>query len=1255
MSLLLNSTVNMVVPLALLGVFVLFVLSGLLWGVIRGLKKQSFRLIWIIVVALVLFFVTPVVTKALMNLDLSFVGYELYEVKLTTVNEFVNNLLLKEEVTGEYAQIFRDNPEVAAYALQIVTIFLNAILYVLFFWLFKILLWPIWAIFSAVFIKKKNKDGTKKKKHRAFGMIVGIVLGIFVGATTIMPVMGILNVASKIEYETSTVKVDDDGNEVTDKNGNKVRTGENGFFTKNLSADVGDLLRAYDKSIPLGVLRYTGIEFFNGAAFDALSTTEIDGKKIVLKNELTSIFKTVDSISELKDFEFKDYTKQKLTKLIDVIETAANSVFEINSINVIGDKLLPYVINEMLTNDEFVIKLPASEDKILNYTVKQTLTQIKDIKYTDLKNEVNCILNICKLLNKNDLLAPILNNQIKEQAVWSKLTEEDATELTNQIYAMKTLGTAMPVILNAAFWYVAESLDVKDFSVEEQVVSVDEVKNLTNALINIGLKAYNTIDTDSKYYVTNQTFGYLGQILDAVVAYPGLGTQNYKKIITAVENRLYDSLESMLSDLDESYNDITKPLLNSVHNLNKITNFEEELTKVGNVFNNAISVYESLNSNAEIKLEDMGAVLDGVKTTTLLGSAITPIAKATFKVIKNELPNEFSNMAPILDRISNNVESVTSWKTEFTNYQKLYSTITKMADDKNLEKSMLEENNTYFSNLGESVNALKSSTLFGNEINNIVKVVLDYAETLMPTDTNIASGAFAKINANLNSATNIDWKLEFETIKQLALVANDFNDVTVTMEQVGERIDNVIAKNSKLINREVITEVLVNAVDEFAKDITDTETLNIVTKIKTTITTNTNLSFKKELVALNTLINEITNIDIDNFNYSRFGRMLDEFDLSSDVRPSSIIAPIRGDILKLIIGKVDTTDFPTDLVNIINKIKNNVDNIVSYQNEFEYLEKFVDKTNELKVIEVETFDFVGFGAFLDEFDNSVLLGNVRHDVVIMLLNEAEKATTDAELKEMINDIKSGVPNITSYEEEFKHLQDFINVRDDLTNGTITGISYIGVKLDQFGESVLLRPIRFKLFDKLLKQTTIADAEGKGEIVIALNDVNAQTRVCALKAENGELANNGQVMTYTRIFSEFEGLADIFNTLKQVNITKDNYVLSPFGTCLDDLSKLNVVPLKATVRMHKYVLTELKTIINNWFGESASHAGNMQIVEAYQNLDNKLALSQSECILYLDAVNNGGEATYNKNFTNEYTEIEGLIGTFVNKIKEAIIG
>lgn len=1252
MNLLLNATINLIVPLALLGIVALFALSGMFWGVVRGFKKQSFRLVWVVGIAVLLFFITPLITKALLNFNLSFLGFGYRGVQLTSINEFVINLVTSYDVMGEYAKIFADNKEVVLMVVSLVGIFINTILYVLLFWIFKIILWPIWAMFSAAIIKKRDAEGKKLKKRRALGMCVGVVLGVFVGATTIMPIMGVLNIASAVEYETSEIEMDNDGNQVSDKNGKPVRSGKNGIITTLGGEQAGDLIRAYNTSIPYNILKYSGIESTNMFTFNALSTVRINNQNISLQNEVTSAVKAYSVFNELSKIDFRNYDKQKLSQMLDLVQKLSDNFFEIKTISAVGDKILPYVINEILTNDHFILALPATGDGVKDYAIRQTLTQVKDITVLDLKNEVNCVLNIAKLLNSKDILAPVLNGDFDPYTIPDKISVTDAEAITNQIFAMKTIGSAVPVVINASFMFIANELEVKNFSVEEQVVSIDEVKKLLNTVINVGLRAYNSLDLNSKYYVTDSTFALLGEILDVVVNYPGLGDQNYVKLINAAETRITKSLESMLGDLDEQYADFKQPILNSISNLSNITSYKQELTKIGTVFNTATSVYESFSNNSELKLSTIGKVLDGIKETTLLGSAVNDIAKATFKFIKTKLPDNLSGIGEVLDRISGKVAAVQSWEAEFAIYQKLYDVILKLGDSANMGDDLLKPENTYFSNLGESVNELERSTLFNGEVKNLVQVVFDYAETLLPSGTNIASGAFTKIKQNLKIATNIDWKLEFETIKELTYIASDFNDVTISIEKVGERIDNVIAKGSKLITRSVITGILTNAVDDFAKEINDAETVKIVNKIKNIIENTPDLSYKREMAALNTLINEIKNINIDQFNYAHFGRMLDEFDISSTVRPSVIISPIRADLVKLIIGKVDITGFPQDLVDIVNKLKTNVDNITSYENEFVYLKKFVDKTEELKNINVTNFKFVEFGKFLDEFDNSALLGNIRHDIVMMILKEAQTSTADAELKEMIGDIRAEVPKITSYEREFTHLKNFVDIRSDIASGSINGLKSFGAKLDQMGNSILLRPIRYRMFAKLLKQTTITETS-KNDVTDSINDINAQTLVCAQKAEKGEFAKDGKtVMTYVLIFSEFEGLSDIFNVLKQVNITQDNYELTPFGTCLDNLSALNIVPKKATVRMHKFVLTEIRTIINSWYSPFTSYA-TPEIIRTYTELNTRLSNDINECIAYVVAVNAGTDATYNKSFANEYREIQQLIANFVNAIKNAV--
>ncbi len=1247
MSLLLNSTINLILPLVLAGVFVLAIIAGMIWGTIRGLKKQTFRLGWIVVTAVVLFFLTPVITRGLMNINLGFLNINISGVKLTTISAFVTELLSQ---IPDYGVIFADNPEVINSVLQVITIFFNAFVYVLLFWLVKMVLWPVWAILSATLIKNKKKDGTKKVKHRLFGMLVGAISGIIVGATTLMPVMGIIGIANKIEYETAYPTGEGSSQIVASNGGTIERTG---VITSLLGEDVASVLKAYNTSFTAGLFKYTTVEFFNNAIYGGLSTATVNNQKVVLKDEISAVLNTIDSIKTLSNCEFKDYTQEKLNKIISALRYFTDDVFKIKTLSAIGDKLLPYVVDQMITNPDFVIKLPSTDSKILDYVLNESLAEINGIKFSDIKNELICVTNIAQILNNKNVLAPILNNNASLNSVLDLLDTDSINQVTNQIFAMRTIGSAMPIVINAGYLFVADYFEINDFEIEDEHSTVEEVKTLINAVLNIGFEAYNSLDLDSKYYVTKPTFASVGKVLDAIKQYKGVSQQNFNKIIVELENRIYNSLNSMLASTNDRFDLIKAECLNVVTNFSTVTNFEAELTKVGNVFENIKIILDSLQQDPDnIELEHFGIVLDSVKETKLFGPSVKPIVKAIIKTVARELPVDFVDMRPILDRIADNVTNINSWQTEFKSYSNLYKVIIKMQNDQNLGGSVLEEDNTYLSEFGESLNSLKQSTLFGHEIKNIVKVIVDYAETLLQGANNIALNAFDQIKTNLQLVEgDVNWKVEFEALQQLAIAANEFNDVSITVEHVGNRFDTIVLKNSKLINRDVLNSVIISVIDDFSKNVNDADVEPIIEKMKNILKTNESIKYKQELAALETLIDEMENIDIDNFDYARFGRMLDEFDESSNVRPSKVVSSIRTDIVKMIIGKVDTSDFPQDLVDIINKITNNVDSITSYQNEFIHLEKFVNKCEQLKSLDVEAFDMVSFGELLDDFDDSKLLANVRGDVVVMVLSRAEDNTTDVELKDMVVTMKLQVPNIVSYRNEFYALQNFIDWRDDFTNSTIDNVSTFGRKLDEFEISVMLKAVRPKLFNKLLNQANLKETGMNNEIVLAIDDIIIQTKVCGQMAEEKQLATDGTVMTYERIFTEFGSLADIIDVLKEVNITQDNYNLQPFGSSLDQLTQLDVVPLKATVRINRFVLTEIRTITDNWYNVVVGLGVTSAELEAsHAELNNALTIEINNCTAYLTE----SVATYNKTFVTIYAQIEQLIKNVVDDIADLVI-
>ena len=150
-----------IINLVLTGIVALFVLSGMYWGLVRGLRRTAIRSIWLVVTALLLMlFLSSAVTNAIMNA----------EITITIEGETFNGI---EEMVAYYVET--SNPEMVELGKSLdtiihtvvayVAIFLNSIIFVLLFWILKILSLPLnWALSKWVFIGKKERQYRKDKK-----------------------------------------------------------------------------------------------------------------------------------------------------------------------------------------------------------------------------------------------------------------------------------------------------------------------------------------------------------------------------------------------------------------------------------------------------------------------------------------------------------------------------------------------------------------------------------------------------------------------------------------------------------------------------------------------------------------------------------------------------------------------------------------------------------------------------------------------------------------------------------------------------------------------------------------------------------------------------------------------------------------------------------------------------------------------------------------------------------------------------------
>lgn len=1036
------------IPWIVGGVFLLFVLAGMIWGLIRGLKKSAFRAGWVIVTAVIVFFLAPVITVALMKMDISFLNINIDGVALTSLNELAAHYLKQ---IPDFGEILTENPETLEIMVKLVSLLLNAFIYVILFWLAKIILWPIWAILSAVLIKKKNKDGEKKKKHAWWGLLVGTVLGLFVGGTTLMPVMGVVNLATEIENSTqktyTTTESDEFGNPVEIK-----KTG--GALSQYAGDEVVEILNAYNNSFVRNAFKYTGIEFLSNAAFTALSTTKVDGETVVLKDELKSVLLTIDTAQNLQKMGFKDLTQAKVTELIKIARRLVNQMFDIKILSVVGDNLLPVVINEIIENPEFIIQIPSTGTPSLDEGIKEGILELKDVRFKELRDELLLILNIADMLNEKDIICKVANNEIKDaEQILNMLDSYTVEKVTDEMLKMKTSSGILPVAINTAFIYAAEMLEVENFEIDKEGATTEEVKTFFKTLTNTVFALANSMDFDSKFYVTETSLPLAGKLLNAVKNYGGLTEQNYVNLVNALETKIQTQLSSAMEGVPADFADIKDEVISAISRLSDVNNLETELTTINAAYSEIFEVIDAMSQEEpELLLPQIGKILDCFKQTELLGESITPIMESGIDYLKTSIPQDFEDLNPVFDKVKNNVPDVNNWQTELTLVESFVDVIQDIFAASDLKTALLSENSTLMSNLGTSLNTLKQSVLFGKEIKQIVTSVLDQIKNIEIENADMLTESFNVVKQNIENVTEINWKTEFETLKVLINNLMELADESsqTSIEQIGETFDNIVNSNSVLINRKVINAILKTTINQFAGSVEPESDLeNIINKIKQSIDANQTLSYKQELTALNSLFNEITNIDTSTMNFEQFGILLDSYDETNGTMKSVVVSAIRPDIVLMVINKLDTSSFDPEMIEIVNEIKNNVQNIISYQTELKKLDEFVSEVENLKTIDINTFNFEGFGEMLDGFNDSVLLSSIRSNVLTFIVDKVEIESNEAEINSAISDILNNTKQLGNQAEQgtilfktiFKEIGSLKTELDKFGNITFTKDNY----------------------------------------------------------------------------------------------------------------------------------------------------------------------------------------------------------------------
>lgn len=1053
-----------IIKYAGIGILCAFLIFGMFWGMVRGFKKSLFRGLWLVAIAMIMFFLTPTISSALFNMNLDFLGITINGQKVHTVYETAYNLLTSQE---KIADVIENNPEIIPLIEELIVLFLNTIMFPILFWVAKIVTWPIWAIISAIIFKKKKimvagkKKVMKTKKYRFLGAMVGAVAGVIVMTVTMMPVNGTIKLIQEvdaIEYHAS-------------------ENGE-GIITSMLGAENMQYIDAYNNTVIAKAMKYTGITGISNGMYNFLSTKKINDQKVVLSDEVKLYVTLYNDIEVISKTDFENIDKTSMSIFLNSSENLLRNIFSSKVLKIVGDDLIVYAIDTLEKNgtiDKYIDKISIEQLKEL------ALESVDEIKLSNVSTLQQDLLNtvfIAKSLNDNDILIPTLKKELEPKDYLTLFTDNVVDELANYMFNMPSVKRVYPIAMNKALSYVGELLD---FEYNEKEFNDNNMTKTEFAnIIKGGLGVVRTLDFDSTYKVTKSSLEAVGEFLDIAKELYVLEDGVFDNIVT----KLFDKGETYLNklELNEDLKSLITLVVGKVETmvLNKQTLLKQEFKEYGVLFDEIKVVVEEFKSSkkTELTLKTYGALLDKLNKTDLFENIVADVIDAGWDMVKDKVANlapEFTDISSIVETIKNNIGIVLrkeveptganvqlSLEKEFENLQSLYDFFIDNFQPyfkeggeglSGLTSDLFSEENSILTNFGSELDALsrKEQLIITNEV---VRKVIAQALKVVKDEMIIeetAQSFIGDIITNIETYTLIPvWADELNYFKKLANSA----ETGIDLETIGTVLDSVYV--SKYIGNSVINKLLNEQLqikyEALSADIRNETTDLIITEIKTNISAISGAKYNTEITYLLDALSIIETFASK--TYVELGQELDGFN------NSLTISSVRPLMIKYAIEKAieDTTD--ETALSVLNQIKANIENTPSvvannfYEKELTMLESIKDLTypenkddltnealNDLGTIFYNASEMV-FTQNLGQVVMNIIFDYVEYeDIADILTSIKENITADTGIlatnkKTSSKPVADQLINQTNYVACFTNLYDLINIYDEMSALTI---------------------------------------------------------------------------------------------------------------------------------------------------------------------------------------------------------------------------
>lgn len=697
------------------GVIGFIIFCGVIWGAIRGLKKTAIRGIWLLVTAIVVYFISALIARGLTTVNIEFLGLdgEVAGSTATNLNDAIAGLL-NQEFGSDFT---KENVEFVTAILNLVPMILSPIIFTLLFWLLKYLLLPLNAIIVRVCFpnaRQKYKRKLRKQRKLAKQSTLGFANNIN-GDEEVTPInnyhaSSLENIRNSQYTPNATTKIE---NQELDNYINKlqqlkqenhdIRTGKTFVPPAQMQKQQNNNFVEYEKEQPVEQPQPVVQEAPQQPPQEPVEQfvpTPKDNMPKVKKRRLlgmvvgffvslficcctlvpiNGIINATKEINKHKALLLDDKRKHNQGYLTALTDGEYDEIIKAYD-EAIGIKILKYTgveatsifgFNNLAVAKKDKIKVKLSDDiKAIMKTV-DTAGRLTNLNSETIKNysvaELNALLDNVQTLIENVFDIDLLNyvGTYGIDFILTLLNEEKVNEITGDKYVSRILNASLDSIKTMS---KDNKFTFKSF--EEEFIKIVNIFRSLNAPEptnnqNSLLKRILSNDFEKPLLVFyNLGEDYVNNVINSVFKLK-LGIDVLPEVTNTLLSLLFDS-----QDITFVENELTSEVINQSINtlIDSCFNILDELNLESNNLENTLK-----NDSDIFKiLKNIGKILDTVKTTYLANESYTNGVNKLTKIVEDELkkaiPDDYIGLrTQLINMVKTASDPDISWECEMVN------------------------------------------------------------------------------------------------------------------------------------------------------------------------------------------------------------------------------------------------------------------------------------------------------------------------------------------------------------------------------------------------------------------------------------------------------------------------------------------------------------------------------------------------------------------------------------------------------------